>query len=132
MIRNPWLQLGLSIACVTVSEIFLKIGAMNTVHLAGGWAWTGVVGLVSPLVWIGIVLVILSFVTWLYVLRHLPLSIAFPVSQAVHVSVPLCGLMFLGERIGAYRWGGIALVMIGIMVVAQPVATMEEKLDKKL
>ena len=58
-----------------------------------------------------IVLVILSFLTWLYVLRYIPLSVAFPISQVVHALVPLCSWIFLGELISTLRWCGIALVL---------------------
>ena len=85
-------------------------------------------GLASPLVWLGIVFMILSFVTWLYVLKHLPLSRVFPISQAVHVMVPLGSWLVLGEWISPIRWCGIALVLLGLAVVAKPVAKLEERL----
>ena len=90
--------------------------------------WTGISGLASPQVWIGIVLLAVSFASWLYVLRFLPLSIAFPLSQFVHVLVPIGSWILLGELISTRRWGGIALVVVGIFIVAKPVARMEEKL----
>jgi drug/metabolite transporter (DMT)-like permease len=125
---NPWLQLGLSIACVTVYEVLLKRGAAETANLSPGWSWTGLSGLASIYVWIAIVFVILSLITWLYVLRYIPLSIAFPISQAVHVLVPLGSWLVLGENIVGLRWIGIALVSLGLAVVAKPVARLEEEL----
>ena len=125
---NPWLQLALSTVCVTVSELFLKRGAMATAHVSEQWGWTGLTGLVSPLVWLGILFVILSFITWLYVLKHLPLSVAFPASQAVHVLVPLSSWWFLGESLTPIRWCGIALLLLGLAVVARPAAKLEERL----
>jgi drug/metabolite transporter (DMT)-like permease len=125
---NPWWQLALSATCVTASEIFLKKGASATAHISEAWLWTGLTGLVSPWVWLGIVLVVLSFVSWLYVLRYIPLTIAFPLSNVVHILVPLSSWIFLGETISARRWSGIALVLIGLAIVAKPVATMEERL----
>ena len=71
---------------------------------------------------------ILSFLTWLYVLRHLALSVAFPISQSVHVVVPLCSWIVLGEIISPVRWCGIGLVLIGLFLVAKPVAKFEERL----
>ncbi len=111
-----------------LGDLCLKRGAVATAHLAPEWGWTGVVGLASPLVWLGIVFLILSFVTWLYVLKHLPLSRAFPVSQVVHIMVPLASWLVLGEFISPVRWGGIALVLLGLALVAKPVAKLEERL----
>lgn len=126
--RNPWLHLAISVVCVTVYELLLKRGAAETAKLSPSWSWTGLTGLASIYVWIAIVFVILSLVTWLYVLRYLPLSIAFPISQAVHVLVPLGSWLALGENIVTLRWIGIALVSLGLAVVAKPVARLEEEL----
>jgi drug/metabolite transporter (DMT)-like permease len=125
---NPWFQLGISIACVAVYELLLKRGAAETANLSPRWSWTGLSGLASIYVWIAIVFVILSLITWLYVLRYIPLSIAFPISQAVHVLVPLGSWLVLGENIIGLRWIGIALVSLGLAVVARPVARLEEEL----
>ena len=127
-LASPWLQLALSALCTTISELFLKRGAMETIHLSEKWAWTGLTGLASPLVWIGIIFVVCSFVTWLYVLKHLPLSVAFPASQVVHVTIPLSSWLVLGELITPIRWCGIVLVLIGLVLVAKPVARLEERL----
>ena len=127
-VRNPWLHLAISIACVTVYELLLKRGAAQTANPNSSWSWTGLSGLGSIYVWIAIVFVILSLVTWLYVLRYLPLSIAFPISQAVHVLVPLGSWIVLGENIITLRWIGIALVSLGLAVVAKPIARIEEEL----
>jgi drug/metabolite transporter (DMT)-like permease len=125
---NPWFQLGISIACVAVYELLLKRGAAETANLSPRWGWTGLSGLASIYVWVAIVFVILSLITWLYVLRYIPLSIAFPISQAVHVLVPLGSWLVLGENIIGLRWIGIALVSLGLAVVARPVARLEEEL----
>jgi undecaprenyl phosphate-alpha-L-ara4N flippase subunit ArnF len=126
-IGNPWLQLALNAVIVTISELFLKMGARATAHLAKGWAWTGISGLASPWTWLGIVFIILSLLTWLYVLRHVPLSIAFPLSNAPHILVPLVSWIFLGEMISGRRWCGIAVVLAGLILVAKPLARIEEK-----
>ncbi|MEY2527659.1 MAG: hypothetical protein QOE73_2430 [Verrucomicrobiota bacterium] len=125
---NPWFQLGLSVACVLVSELLLKRGASATANLSPNWSWTGITGLASPLVWMAILFVIVSFVSWLYVLKYIPLSVAFPLSRVVDVLVPLSCWLILGEHISPRRWLGIALVVIGLAIVAKPVARLEEKL----
>jgi undecaprenyl phosphate-alpha-L-ara4N flippase subunit ArnF len=125
---NPWLQLALSVICVFVSELLLKRGATDVAEPDSAWSWTGVNGLASPLVWWAILLVIASFISWLYVLRYIPISIAFPLSRVVDILVPLGCWIFLGEHISMLRWCGIALVVIGLALVAKPVARIEERL----
>ena len=126
--RNPWLYLAISASCTTVSELFMKRGATDTAHISAAWSWTGLTTLASPLVWIGMVFVLISFVTWLYVLKHMPLSVAFPASQVIHALIQLSSWLALGERISPTRWCGIALVLIGLAIVARPVAQLEEQL----
>jgi drug/metabolite transporter (DMT)-like permease len=125
---NPWLQLGLSISCVFVSELLLKRGATEVAEPESAFSWTGVNGLASSLVWWAILLIIVSFISWLYVLRYIPLSVAYPLSRVVDVLVPLGCWFFLGEQISALRWCGIALVVTGLALVAKPIAKMEERL----
>jgi undecaprenyl phosphate-alpha-L-ara4N flippase subunit ArnF len=126
--RNPWLQLSLSVVCVFVSELLLKRGASEVAAPDNAFSWTGINGLTSPLVWWAILLIIASFVTWLYVLRYIPLSLAYPLSRVVDILVPLGCWIFLGELISTLRWCGIALVIVGLALVAQPIAKMEERL----
>jgi drug/metabolite transporter (DMT)-like permease len=127
-IRNPWVALAVSVTCVTIYELLLKRGAVETANPNSSWSWTGLSGLGSIYVWIAIVFVILSLITWLYVLRYLPLSVAFPISQAVHALVPLGSWLILGENIVTLRWIGIAFVSLGLAVVAKPIARIEEKM----
>jgi drug/metabolite transporter (DMT)-like permease len=127
-LRNPWLHLAMSVTCVAIYELLLKRGARETANVSPSWSWTGLSGLASIYVWIAIVFVIVSLLTWLYVLRYIPLSIAFPISQAVHVLVPLGSWLILGENIVTLRWIGIAFVSLGLAVVAKPVARLEEEL----
>ena len=125
---NPWLQLALSVLCVFVSELLLKRGATDVAQPRSAFSWTGINGLESPLVWWAILLIIASFVSWLYVLRYIPLNLAYPLSRVVDILVPLGCWIFLGELISALRWCGIALVVIGLALVAKPIAKMEERL----
>ena len=125
---NPWLQLALSVVCVLASELLLKRGASDTANLASAWWWTGIRTLASPLVWWAILFVIVSFLSWLYVLRYIPLTIAFPLSRVVDILVPLSCWIILGEKISTLRWCGIALVIVGLAVLAKPVAKFEERL----
>ena len=84
-----------------VSEFLLKRGATEVANTDSAWSWTGVNGLASPLVWWAILLIIASFISWLYVLRYIPITIAFPLSRVVDILVPLGCWIFLGELISA-------------------------------
>jgi len=125
---TPWFQLGLNIICVVLYEFLLKAGAKATADPSTSWSWIGITGLASPLIWLAIVVMLLDLVIWLYVLKYIPLSIAFPLSRLVDVLVPISCWLILKEGISSLRWCGIALVIIGLAIVAKPAARLEERL----
>ena len=116
---NPYVQLGIGALLVTASELLLKLGATRGVHAPPQFAWLGVGALASWWTWAGITTYIASFASWLYVLRHMALSIAFSLINIVHVLVPLGAWFFLGEAISLQRWAGITLVLCGTVLVSR-------------
>jgi multidrug transporter EmrE-like cation transporter len=125
---NPWVQLSLCVLLATASEVLIKLGAAATADPGNVWAWTGLVGLRSAWVWWGILASVVSLFTWLATLRKLPLTIAYPALNTIHVLVPLSCWIFLGDAILPRRWIGIALVLVGLTIVAQPAAKLEARL----
>ncbi len=125
---NPWTQLAICVLLATAAEIFLKLGAEATADPESAWSWTGLTGLRSGWVWWGILASVISLFNWLATIRKLPLTIAFPVGNAVHILVPLSSWIFLSEAIMPRRWAGIGLVLIGLLIVARPAAKLEERL----
>lgn len=128
LFANAYVQIVICSLLVTAAEIFLKQGAAATALTLHQWSWTGVHGLGSIWVWIGIVLLILSFLSWMYVLKHLALNIAYPLANVVHVLVPISSWIFLGEAISGLRWYGIALVITGLIIVAPVSSEIEGRL----
>ena|SRR5438045_5140422 len=125
---NPWFQFVLNVIGVVVYELLLKAGASATADPARTWSWLGITALQSPLTWLGIAVIIVDLIIWLYILKYIPLSIAFPLSRAVDVLVPISCWLILKEAISPLRWGGIALVIVGLVIVAKPAAELEERL----
>lgn len=128
--RNPVFHLVLNCLLMTVSELLLKRGARETVEVqVPSWlAWSGIAALGSGWVIVGIVVYILAFFNWLYVLRWMPLSTAFPATSSVQVLIALGAWAFLGERVGPLRWAGIVLITAGIVFCSRPAAAAEERL----
>jgi drug/metabolite transporter (DMT)-like permease len=125
---NPWFQFVLNMIGVVIYELLLKAGASASADRSKTWSWFGVNALASPLTWLAIVVIVIDLIIWLYILRYIPLAIAFPLSRAVDVLVPISCWLILKEAISPLRWGGIALVIIGLVVVAKPAAELEERL----
>ncbi len=126
---NPYVQIGIGAVLVAVSELLLKKGAMAAPQFAQMPAGLGgVSALASGWTWVGIVFYILSFASWIYVLRYVPLTVAFSLINLVHVLVPIGAWLVLGEQIPVRRWLGIVLILAGIIMVVGPATKAEEKL----
>ena len=124
---HPFVQIGLCIVAGTAAEVLLRKGAMNT-RPGATLQWLGLTGLESGWTWLSIVFTLLSFFAWISAVRVLPLGVAFPLTNAVQVLVPLSCWMFLGEAISFQRWCGIVLVVLGLMTVAKTYARIDERL----
>ncbi len=56
---------------------------------------------------------------WMYILKHYPLSMAYPMASLSYVFALVLAVLFLHETIAWNRWLGVALVMIGCVFVAK-------------
>jgi multidrug transporter EmrE-like cation transporter len=110
------------------AEVLLKRGSAA----AAAKASVGILGfaaLGSIWTWAGIASKIFSLLIWLWVLRTVPVGIAFALMTApAFVLVPLGAYFVLHEPISIARWFGIMLVLGGAMLIVRPVAAAEERL----
>jgi len=67
----------------------------------------------------GLVAYGLSVLTWLFVLRRVPLSVAAPVIALVYVLVPLASRLVFDDAVSTKMWLGMLLVVCGVTLVAQ-------------
>ena len=125
---NPFAQVLLCAVFGTMGEVLLKVGAAHTQNLPSPVPWLGLSGLASGWTWASIVFTLLSLVFWMSALRTIPLGMAFPLSNSVHVFIPLSCWAFLGEVISGRRWCGIILVVAGLLIVAKTYAKLDERL----
>lgn len=58
-------------------------------------------------------------VLWMYILKHFPLSMAYPMASMSYVIALVFAVVFLHESIAWNRWVGVALIMIGCIFVAK-------------
>jgi len=126
---NPYLLILVAALLGTAGEVLLAKGSKliagtSATHAALGWF----APLLSLWTWTGILSYISSLLVWLYVLKFVPLSIAFPLINVVQVLVPAAAHIFLHEAVPVRLWAGIGLVFVGILVIARPLMQAEEKL----
>lgn len=56
---------------------------------------------------------------WMYILKHYPLSMAYPMASMGYVFVLVLAVVFLHEEVDWQRWIGVALIMTGCVFVAK-------------
>ena len=127
VLMESWGPAGTVPALLAVLALGLLMGAVNGALIVLTRVPDIVVTLSMLFVWEGTALLILSFPTWLLVLRAMPLYLSFMLGSVIHVTIPLAAWLCLGEEMPPHRWGGIALVCAGIAVIARPASRIEEK-----
>jgi drug/metabolite transporter (DMT)-like permease len=112
----------LSVMLAAVAQLTLKQG-MNQVREqigpvgANGASLKAVASTVE--VWAGLFLFGLSALVWLAVLSRASLSFAYPFAALTYVLIVLFDRFWLGESVPALRWGGVALIIAGIVLVSR-------------
>lgn len=59
---------------------------------------------------------------WVMILRHAPLSRIYPLMALSFALTPLGAMVFLKEPISGGYWGGVALILAGLVVISRGAA----------
>lgn len=113
----------LSILCSSVAQIFLKKGMMDC-QCSFALEKSNIIPLIStlllnPFLLAGVMLHIIALFTWLYVLKHVDVSYAYPFISMGFVVVLIISFFLFNENINATRIAGVALIMAGIILVGR-------------
>lgn len=73
----------------------------------------------SPFILAGVLCYGVSLVVWIMGLSRVEVSIAYPMLSLGYVINAAAAWYLFGESVGALRLGGIALIIIGVCVVAR-------------
>ena len=55
----------------------------------------------------------------MYILKHFPLNMAYPMASLSYVFAMVFAFIFLHESVAWNRWLGVALIMLGCVIVAK-------------
>jgi len=101
------------IVCNVAGNFFLKLGMPSDLPTALDY----ITVLFRPMVALGVVLLVLWLASRMALLSWADLSYVLPVTAVGYVLVAIAGRVLLHEQISAKRWAGIALIMLGVMLV---------------
>lgn len=118
--NNALLLLIPAILLSTTGELLFKIG-MNRV---GSFEFAPAAIravlpriLFNPFIWVGFVGFGLGAVFWLAVLSRVPLSLAYPILALSYFVVVIEAWLFLHERVTWKRLLGVAVLVVGVVIV---------------
>ena len=57
---------------------------------------------------------------WFLSVRHMPLGMATALFQSSVIFITLLSPIFLGERVGLYRWSAVLTGLSGVLIIANP------------
>lgn len=117
-----YFYLFLNIALTTACQIVLK-WRLNQMQIDFGQlsaAWQSAITLAKDVWIVGAVLgTLFASFLWILTLSKLDLSVAYPFSVLSYVAVVLISHFFLNEHITLPRMIGVALICIGILMLAK-------------
>jgi len=114
----------LSVVLAAVAQLTLKHG-MNQVTARGGpldlKAPVELVRRVATNVSVvgGLAIFVLSAAFWLVVLSKTSLSFAYPFVSLTYVLILLFDRVVLNQSVSALRWGGVVLIIGGILLISR-------------
>jgi drug/metabolite transporter (DMT)-like permease len=119
-LAQAWWLILLSVASGVSGQTCLKLGLNQEGGSGASDTLFSLVGLIlrSPLVLAGLFLYALGALAWIAVLRRMDLSYAYPFLALNFVLIAFVSQFVLGESVPWLRWAGIAVICIGILLVA--------------
>jgi undecaprenyl phosphate-alpha-L-ara4N flippase subunit ArnE len=113
-----WAGLLLTPAMISAGQVLFKM----TGGRIGARGAEGIAGLLrtltDPYLLAAFAIYGTATVLWVYVLRHLPLSQAYPFMALSFVLVPLASTLIFGEPLGLRYWIGAAMIVAGMVIVS--------------
>jgi drug/metabolite transporter (DMT)-like permease len=73
----------------------------------------------QPIFLLVAVLIAAQMINWLLTLDHADVSFALPITALSYVSVALVSRFWLGEAITPWRIAGMAVILVGVILVAR-------------
>ena len=120
------MTIGLILVSVTlaaIAQVTLKAGINHVTDANGGQLALNGDSLkqiaAQVWVWAGLAIFAVSAVLWLVALSRANLSFAYPFAALGYVIIVIASILFLNEHVQPITWVGMALIVGGILLIAQ-------------
>lgn len=107
-LSNVFICIGCAVA-VASGQVLMKVASLS-------WNETGGLFNIRTLSWLATAFAVygISSLVWIYVLRHIPLSQAYPFISITFLLVPIASALFFSERFDWINVASAMLIMAGI------------------
>lgn len=109
-----WIGLIMTPVTISVGQILFKISSekLDQANLAGFIRLS-----LDPVFILAVGIYAAATFLWVFVLRSVPLSIAYSFMAITYLAVPLLSAQFLGEVLNMRSYLGAALIIGGVLVI---------------
>ena len=101
-----------------LSQVFLKLAVMQFGPFQFTFAYIKSVFWNIHLIISGITAVS-AISLWVYILRHYPFSIAYPLGSISYIFGLIAAVIIFHEHVTAMRWLGVCIIIVGIYFVTK-------------
>lgn len=107
------IQIIFCVLMVAVGQILFKLGAITATQQNAN-----IGAFVNIYIVIALIIYAISTIIWIYLLRNIPLSIAYPFMSLSFILVPLASYYIFGDPLNLKMMLGGILIIIGVSMVA--------------
>lgn len=104
-----------SIMLGSVGQFILKLGSAEV--RTGDGLWTTLLSFINIKISVAVVCFVVSMVLWVFVLRKMELSLAYPMVSLGYIFVMLLSFYFLQEQLSLTKFVGTGLIVAGVVVL---------------
>ena len=119
MTPEKWRAMGvilLATLAVSVGETLLAKGMKQTNSVTGD-LWVQIRGVLNPAVVFGTMLMTAYFILYMLALKWADISFVLPFTALSYLIVAVLAKYYLHETVTTSRWLGVAIIMLGVVVV---------------
>lgn len=102
------------------AQLFIKAGTAHFSDLiSSNFLLSGIRIVFQPQIFSGLLCYVVSVGIWIFVLSKVPVSVAYPMLSIGYVVSAFAGYLLFGEALSAMKLIGIAVIILGVFLVAQ-------------
>ena len=102
---------------LALGQIFLKLSTHSIPSFGWNWRFVKNVLLNGPLALFGLCFGGAGLLWW-WIIKHYPLSQAYPLNSLSYVFGIIAAILLLGEKVSAWGWLGVCLIISGCFLVS--------------